>query len=157
MKRREAAVVAGLIAAHLLFRVGFGLQNQVPDLMLLALLLASRSLSIRAGAALGFVMGLVEDSFSMLSFGASVFAMTVVGTVGAQVRHLFVGRSIFFQSTYFFLGKWLRDLLAWFVSDAASRQGFLDLVLIESPLMALYVAATGVAIRFLMARKDSRR
>lgn len=149
--------MVGLIVAHLLFRVGFGLQNQVPDLMLLALLLASRSLSIRAGAALGFVMGLVEDSFSMLSFGASVFAMTVVGTVGAQVRHLFVGRSILFQSTYFFLGKWLRDLLAWLVSDSASRQGFLDLVLIESPLMALYVAATGVAIRFLMARKDNRR
>ena len=148
--------MVGLIVAHLLFRVGFGLQNQVPDLMLLALLLASRSLSIRAGAALGFVLGLVEDSFSMLSFGASVFAMTVVGTAGAQVRHLFVGRSILFQSTYFFLGKWIRDLLAWIVSDAPSRQHFLDHVFIESPLMALYVTAAGIAIRFLMAREDSR-
>ena len=157
MKRREAAVVVGLIVAHLLFRVGFGLQNQVPDLMLLALLMASRSLSIRAGAALGFFLGLVEDSFSMLSFGASAFAMTVVGTAGAQVRHLFVGRSVFFQSTYFFLGKWTRDVLAWLVSDGSSRQDFLDHVLIESPLMALYVAAAGIAIRFLIAREHSRK
>lgn len=157
MTRREGGIVVGLIVTHLLLRVGFGLQNQVPDLMLLALLMASRSLSIRAGAALGFVLGLVEDSFSMLSFGASIFAMTLVGTAGAQVRHLFVGRSVFFQSTYFFLGKWLRDTMAWLVSNPSSRAGLVDHLLVESPLMALYVAAAGLAIRFLLAREPAGR
>ena len=156
MTRRDAGVVVGLIFTHLLLRVGFGLQNQVPDLMLLALLLASRSLSLRAGAGLGFVLGLVEDSFSMLSFGASVFAMTLVGTAGAQARHLFVGRSIYFHSTYFFLGKWVRDVLSWVVSNASTRGGFVDHVLIESPLASLYVAAAGVAIRLLATRESIR-
>ena len=155
MTRRDAGIVAGLIFTHLLLRVGFGLQNQVPDLMLLALLMASRSLSLRAGAGLGFALGLIEDSFSMRSFGASVFAMTLVGTAGAQARHLFVGRSLHFHSTYFFLGKWMRDFLSWVVSDASSRGGFADHVLIESPLASLYVAAAGVAIR--LATKESNR
>ena len=153
MSLREAGVVVGLVIAHLVLRVGFGLQNEAPDLLVLALLLASRSLSLRAGAALGFVLGLIEDAFSMLSFGASVFAMTLVGTMGAQVRHLFVGRSIFFQSTYFFLGKWARDLLAWIVSDVDSRKVFFDHIFIESPLMALYVTVIGVAARLLFPRE----
>lgn len=157
MTRRDLGIVGGLIFAHLLLRVGFGLQNEVPDFMLLALLLASRFLSLRAGAGLGFVLGTVEDSFSPLSFGASIFAMTLVGTAGALVRNLFVGRSVFFQATYFFLGKWVCDCLSWLVSNPSSRGGLVDQVLIESPLMALYVAATGVAIRFLVAREPNRR
>lgn len=157
MNRRDAGILVGLVFTHLLFRVGFGLQDQVPDLLVLALLMASRSLSLRAGAGLGFILGVVEDSFSMLSFGASIFAMTLVGAAGAQVRHLFVGRSVLFQSTYFFLGKLVRDLLAWLVSDVASRGDFFDQLLIESPLRALYVAAAGVAVRLLLFRESSRR
>ena len=157
MNFREAIVVVGLILAHLLLRIGFGLENAAPDLMLLALLLASRSLSLGGGAMLGFGLGLLEDAFSMLSFGASVFALTLVGTMGAQVRHLFVGRSIFFQSTYFFLGKWVRDLLAWLVSNPDSREVFIDHVLLESPLMALYAAAAGVCVRYLFLKESVRK
>lgn len=154
MSVREAVVVASLIIAHLLLRIGFGLGNAAPDLMLLALLLASRSLSLGGGALLGFCLGLLEDAFSMLSFGASVFAFTLIGTLGAQVRHLFVGRSIFFQATYFFLAKWIRDLLAWVVSNPDSREFFVDHVLWESPLMALYAAATGVCVRYLFLKES---
>ncbi len=154
MSAREAIVVASLIIAHLLLRIGFGLGNAAPDLMLLALLLASRSLSLGGGALLGFCLGLLEDAFSMLSFGASVFAFTLMGTLGAQVRHLFVGRSTFFQATYFFLAKWIRDLLAWVVSNPDSREFFVDHVLWESPLMALYAAATGVCVRYLFLKES---
>lgn len=152
MSVREAIVVAGLVVAHLLFRIGFGLQNEVPDLMVLALLLASRPLAPGGGALLGFCLGLLEDAFSMLAFGASVFALTLVGTTAAQVRVMFVGRSIFFQSTYFFLGKWIRDLLAWLVSRPASRDAFVDHILIEAPVSALYVAGAGLCVRYLFLK-----
>ncbi|MCY4574014.1 MAG: rod shape-determining protein MreD [Gemmatimonadetes bacterium] len=157
MSGREAIVVTGLILAHLLLRIGFGLQNAAPDLMLLALLLASRSLSLGGGALLGFCLGLLEDAFSMLSFGASVFALTLIGTMGAQVRHMFVGRSVFFQSTYFFLGKWVRDLLAWLVSNPASRDVFVDHAFMESPMAALYMAAAGVTVRHLFLKDPVRK
>ena len=125
--------------------------------MVLALLLASRFLSPGGGAVLGFGLGLLEDAFSMLSFGASVFALTLVGTMGAHVRVLFVGRSILFQSTYFFLGKWVRDLLAWLVSNPGSRDAFVDHVLIESPIAALYVVAAGVAVSYLFLKDPVRK
>ncbi len=157
MKIREVIVVAGLVVAHLLLRIGFGLQNVAPDLMMLALLLASRSLSPGGGALLGFCMGLLEDAFSLLSFGASVFALTLVGTAAAQIRVVFVGRSILFQSTYFLLGKWIRDLLAWLVSNPDGRDAFVDHVLLESPLNALYVAAVGLTVRYLFLKDPVHR
>lgn len=157
MSIRDGIVVVGLVVVHLLLRIGFGLQSAAPDLMVLALLLASRSLGPGGGALLGFGLGLLEDAFSMLSFGASVFALTLVGTAGAQAQGLFVGRSILFQSTYFFLGKWIRDLLAWLVSNPDSRDAFVDHVLMQSPLAALYVAAAGLCVRYLFLKDTVRK
>ena len=157
MSFREAVVVVGLVVCHLLLRIGFGLQNSAPDLMLVALLIACRPLGPGGGALLGFGLGLLEDAFSMFAFGASVFALTLVGTAGAQARVLFVGRSTLFQSTYFFFGKWLRDLLAWLVSDSGSRDAFVDHVLMESPVAALYAAAAGLCVRHLFLKDPVRK
>ena len=153
---RVAALVAGLVVCHLSLRVALGLEREAPDLFLIAVLIGSRYLSLRAGAALGFVVGLLEDAFSVLSFGATVFAMTVLGTAGAQSRHFFVGNSRWFPLAYFGLGKVLRDLLAWVVSDPATRDGFTDQLLTASPLAALYAAAVGAAVSWLFLRGSLR-
>ena len=157
MTVREAIVVVALIVAHLLLRVGFGLQEVAPDLMVLALLVSSRPLGPGGGAAMGFGLGLLEDAFSMLSFGASVFALTLVGTAAALIRHHFEGRSLFFQFTFFFLGKWIRDMLAWLVSNPEGRDAFLDQALIASPLAGLYLAAAGLSVRYLFLREPVRK
>ena len=157
MNVREAIVVVALIVAHLLLRIGFGLRDVAPDLMLLALLVASRSLGPGGGAALGFGLGLLEDAFSMLSFGASVFALTLVGTAAALVRHLFEGRSLFFQFTFFFLGKWVRDQVAWLVSNPEGRDAFVDQALIASPLAGLYLAVVGLTVRYLLLGESARK
>ncbi len=69
-----------------------------------------------AGAALGFFFGILEDAFSVLAFGASALAMTVVGILGARTRDLFVGDSLLFLFVYLALGKLLRDLIYWVVA-----------------------------------------
>ena len=156
MTVRVATLTASLILVHLTLRVALGLGSEAPDLFLIAVLIGSRHLSLGTGAALGFAVGLIEDSFAMSSFGATVFAMTVAGTAGAQTRHLFVGNSWTFLLSYFGLGKLLRDLLSWLASDSANRNAFVDQFVFESPLLALYAGVVGTLISLLALRGTLR-
>ncbi len=144
-------LVSGLVLFHLFLRVGLGFGTETPDLCVMAVLLGSRSLSVPAASALGFALGVLEDAFATASFGASVFAMTLVGAVGAKVCSRYDSATLRFLTMYFLVGKWTRDLLAWVVSDAAARSPFVEQMFIASPLMALYAAAAGVAARLLFA------
>ena len=157
MRLRLFLLCTSLILTHLLLHVALALGPMAPDLLVVALLLASRALGSAGGAALGFVLGLLEDAFAVVSFGANVVALTVVGALGARTRDFFVGDSIRFLAVYFTLGKWGRDVLAWVASDPASRPPLDDLALVESPLMGLYAAAAGVLIRLLFIRRPVHR
>ena len=152
MSLRVFLLCTGLVVTHLLLHVALGLGKVAPDLAVVALLLASRSLGSAGGAATGFVLGLLEDAFSVVSFGANVFAMSVVGALGARTRDLFVGDSIPFLAVFLAIGKWGRDVLVWVVSDLGSRAPFNHFVLVESPLLALYAAAAGLVARLVFAR-----
>lgn len=152
MNLRVFLLCTGLIVTHLLLHVALGLGRGAPDLAVVALLLASRALGSAGGAATGFVLGLLEDAFSVVSFGANVFAMSVIGAVAGRTRELFVGDSIPFLAVFLALGKWGRDALVWLVSDTGGRGPFNDSILVEGPLLALYAAAAGLLARLLFAR-----
>lgn len=157
MRLRLILLCTTLIVTHLVLHVALELGPVAPDLVVVALLLASRSLGSGGGAVLGFVLGLVEDAFATISFGANVFALTVVGALGARTRDFFVGDSIPFLAVFFTLGKWSRDLLAWTASDPAARLPLGDLALVESPLLGLYAAAAGLVFRVLFVRRRGNR
>ena len=152
MNLRVLLLCTGLTLAHLLLHIALGLGKIAPDLAVVALLLASRALGGAGGAATGFLLGLLEDAFSVASFGANVFAMSVVGALASRTRGLFVGDSIRFLAVFLVLGKWGRDLLVWTVSDPGGRAPFNDSMLVEAPLLALYAAAAGLVARLLFAR-----
>lgn len=152
MNLRVLLLCTGLVVTHLLLHVALGLGKVAPDLAVVALLIASRALGSAGGAATGFVLGLVEDAFSVVSFGANVFAMSVVGAVAARTRELFVGDSIPFLAVFLVAGKWGRDVLVWLVWDTGSRPPFNDFALLESPLLAVYAAAAGLLARLVFAR-----
>lgn len=139
-------VVSGLFLLHFLLHVGFGLGRGAPDLLTVALLLAAREVGVGTAAGTGFLFGLLEDSLSVLSFGANGVAMSLVGFAGAVTRDLFVGDSLFFLVSYFVLGKFVRDLLHWVVVGDAVRQPFLEHVLLQGLLGGLYAALVGLAV-----------
>ena len=157
MRLRLFLLCTALVVTHLVLHVALELGPVAPDLVVVALLLASRSLGGSGGAVLGFVLGLMEDAFAVISFGANVFALTVVGALGARTRDFFVGDSIPFLAVFFTLGKWSRDLLAWTASDPAARPPLDDLALVQSPLLGLYAAAAGLVVRFLFIRRGMNR
>lgn len=143
---RVWVVVAGLVLLHFLLHVGLGVGRSAPDLLTVALLLAAREVGVGAAAGLGLVFGLAEDALSVLSFGANAVSMTVVGLLGAVTRDLFVGDSLVFLVSYFVLGKWARDLVAWFMMGDALRHPFMDQVVAQGFLGGVYAAAVGIAV-----------
>jgi rod shape-determining protein MreD len=137
-------VVVLLVILHFILHVGLGIRSAAPDLLTVALLLGARDLRIGSAAGLGFFFGLLEDALSVLVFGASALTMTLLGILGAGTREIFMGDSRLFVVSYFFAGKWLRDLLHWTMMGEELRGPFVDQVLLQGFTGALYVAAIGV-------------
>ena len=141
--------VALLVVLHFVLHLAIGFGPAAPDLLLVAVLLGARRLGGAGAAGLGFVLGLIEDALSLVAFGASAVALTVVGYLGARSRDLLEGESFFFIAIYLFLGKWLRDAIQMAVSrgDAPEWNNLLTV----APLTALYTAIAG-AVALLIFR-----
>lgn len=143
---RVWSIVVLLVFAHFLLHLGFGLEREAPDLLVVALLVGAREVKLAPGAALGFAFGILEDAFSALAFGASTIAMTVTGAAGARTQDLFVGDSLLFLVSYLFLGKWMRDLIFWVAVGENLRGPFDDVMLVQASLASAYAALVGVAV-----------
>lgn len=144
--------IGGLVVLHFLLHLGFGIGRAAPDLLTVALLLAAWTGGIGRGAGFGFAFGLLEDAFSVLAFGANAVAMTVVGALGSVTREFFVGESLLFFVAYLVVGKWVRDFLQWIVAGEAVREPFVQGLVLQSGLAALYGAAVGVALILITGR-----
>lgn len=139
-------MVAALFLLHFMLHVGLGYGRGAPDLLTVALLVAAREIGFGQAAALGLVFGLMEDALSILAFGANSIAMTVVAIGGAFTRDLFVGDSWVFRASYFLIGKWMRDLIHWIAVGETIRQPFVEEVVIQGGIGALYAAAVGFVL-----------
>lgn len=150
---RVWAVVGLLVILHFGLHLSLALGKSAPDLLTLALLIAAREAGVGAAAGLGFLFGLLDDAFSVVAFGANTFALTVTGVLGSKARDLFVGDSPVFTTFYLFLGKWCRDFLYWVAHWVAAGESmgepFVDAMLINSPLAAVYAALIGLTVVFV--------
>ncbi len=146
-----------LVILHFLIHLGFGIGSGAPDLLTLALLLAAREVGMGWASGMGFLFGLLADSFSSLAFGASTLALTAVGIVGARTRDFFVGETFLFFFFYLAGGKWLRELLYWVVAGGGLRGPFLDHLLVDGTLAALYMAVVGILILMLFGGREALR
>lgn len=150
-------LVGGLVTLHFMLHVGFGYGRGAPDLLTIGLLLAAREVGLGAAAGVGLAFGLLEDALSVLAFGANSVTMTAIGIAGAFTRDLFVGDSRVFVVSYFFAGKWMRDLLHWLMVGEGLRQPFLNEVLVQGTVAAAYAALIGIALLALMGRAGEVR
>lgn len=141
--------VAALVVAHLVLTISLGMGEGAPDLLTLALLIGAREVRIGVASGLGFLLGLVGDGLRILTFGAGVLAMTVLGALGSATRTLFVGDSLVFLLSYLFLGKWSLDLIQWILVGDAVREPFVDALLVRGPLGAAYMTLVGLAALFV--------
>lgn len=141
-----AALVVGLVVLHFFLRVGLGLGPLVPDLMVVALLLAARQMRPGWAAGLGLLLGILEGAMVPFAFGASALVLTVLGYLGSRTREFVSGYSPVFLAFYIFAGKWLYDALLYLVVLLNARPGPASTLLLISPLTALYAAVAGVVV-----------
>jgi cell shape-determining protein MreD len=156
-RRVVAILVPLLVVIHLFLHLGLGIGKAAPDFMTVALLLAAREVGMGAGGALGFSLGLLEDSFSVLAFGANTLALTIVGILGARTRDFFVGESRRFFFTYLVAGKLLRNLIHWLAAGERVRAPFLNAVVVDGTVAAVYCAVLGVLLLLPFERKGALR
>jgi cell shape-determining protein MreD len=147
-------LVAALAVLHFVLHVALGFGRGAPDLLTVGLLLAVREVGAGAAAVIGLFFGLLEDALGVLAFGANSIAMTLIAILGAFTRDLFVGDSRLFVVSYLFIGKWVRDLVYWFMAGESLRLPFVDQVLRQGTLAALYAAAVGSLLLALAGRSS---
>lgn len=136
-------LIALLVVLHFVLRIGMGLQELAPDLLVIALLLAAREARAGTAAGLGLLLGILDGAVVPFTLGASAVVLTLLGFLGARSRDLFAGDSYLFLAIYLFAGKWLFDTLLYLLTGQAFAPGASYLLLI-SPLAALYAAAVGL-------------
>ncbi len=128
-----------LVLVHLMLHVGLGIGESAPDLMTVAVLLAARRMRATTAALLGLLLGVLEDSLALVSFGASAVAFSAIAVLGARSRDLFEGDSLLFVALYLFLGKALRDAIHVLLTEAES-----GMLLSSTPIAALYAMVAGI-------------
>ena len=138
-------LVVLLVALHFVLRVGLGLGELFPDLIVVAALLAARQVRAGWAAGIGLLLGILEGAVVPLTFGASALALTLVSYLGSRTREIFSGGGLVFVAFYVFAGKWLYDVLLYLILLADARPGPATALLLISPLAALYAAAAGLA------------
>lgn len=148
--------IAILVVVHLVLHVAIGLGAVAPDILTVAVLLAARRLKGSAAAAVGLVLGILNDALSLTTFGAMALVYAIVGFLGARSRDLFEGDSLLFVAVYVFLGKWLRDALYFVVTRSAHGDPWGSL-LTTAPVAAIFAAFSAmVAVTLYRAATGER-
>jgi rod shape-determining protein MreD len=141
---RFGLFIAGLVVLHFVLRVGLGLGVLAPDLLVIALLLASRRLRPGSAAGVGFLLGLLEGSANPTVFGASGLALSVVGYLGSRSREWLAGDDPITMVAYFFVGTLLYEILLYVLLALIGVGGSPMALLIPALFASLYAAAVGL-------------
>lgn len=145
-----------VVLAHFILHVAIGMGTSTPDLLTVAVLLASRRLSGAFSAVVGLLLGVLVDALSLTSFGANALAYAIVGFLGARSRDLFEGDSLLFVGVYIFLGKWVRDAIFLMLTRSGTGDTWGSL-LTFSPIAAVYAAISAmVALTLYRAATGER-
>ncbi|MBA2708950.1 MAG: rod shape-determining protein MreD [Gemmatimonadaceae bacterium] len=120
------------------------------DFLVLALLLTAIRVRPAAGAVIGLALGIVSDSLTPDALGAGAVAMTVVGYLASWLKAVFFADNLALNAFFFFLGKWIFDVIYFTVEQRLGGIELIQQVLLWSPLSAAGTAVAGVLLLLIM-------
>ena len=146
---RALATFLILVLLHYTLRPLLGWRAPM-DFLILALLLAAIRVRPAAGALIGLALGIVSDSLTPEALGAGAIAMTIVGYLASWLKAVFFADNIALNAFFFFLGKWVFDLIYFIVEHRLLGIELVQQLLLWSPLSAAATAVAGVVLLFVM-------
>jgi len=144
-------VMALLVAGQFWLRPRLGDPRFAPDFILVAFLFLATRSRPAAGAAVGFLVGLLSDAVGPTAFGASALACTVVGYLAGLATSLFVADNALVTGLFVLVAAWLRDLIQVLAGNQLRGDALLWQVFVGSPLAALTTALLALVV-FLVFR-----
>lgn len=120
------------------------------DFLLLALLLTAIRVRPAGGAIIGLALGLVSDSLTPAALGAGAVGMTIVGYMASWLKAVFFADNLALNALFFFLGKWVLDVIYFTVEQRLGGIEVVQQVLLWSPLSAAATAIAGVLLLLIM-------
>ena len=146
---RAAATFVILVLLHYTLRPLLGWRAPM-DFLVLALLLSSIRVRPAVGALIGLALGIVSDSLTPDALGAGAIAMTIVGYLASWLKAVFFADNIALNAFFFFLGKWIFDVIYFSVEQRIGGVELIQQLLVWSPLSAAATAMAGVLLLFIM-------
>lgn len=131
--------VAVLAFLHFTLRPIFDSWFVSPNLLVCAALIAARGLKPSTAVAVGFALGLLEDSIAVSYFGLATLLLVLLTYLGARTRDLFLGEERLFIGTYLLVGTWLYEAASYVLVGGGGNA--VSYLLLRAPLDGL---ATGV-------------
>jgi rod shape-determining protein MreD len=116
-----------------------------PDFLLIGLMLFAMRSGAGAGALVGFLVGLIEDTLTPARFGAATLAHTLVGYLASWGRAVFFADNMLVNAAFVAVGLWLRDLIVLVASETDHKQ-LLTQLTFYSPVQALTTAAFALLV-----------
>jgi rod shape-determining protein MreD len=135
-----------LVLLHFTVRGYLGGDRVAPDFLLLALLIYTIRAEPGRSAVAGFIIGLLRDALTPVSFGAGALAHTLVGFFSSWAKAVFFAEHVFVRGCLFFAGTWLRNLIVLLVSGKLQSTQVAWELLVWSPLQGLTTAIVGVVV-----------
>ncbi len=142
-------VVLLLLAVQAFVRPRFLPSRYAPDFTLVALLFFAIRSRPGAGAAAGFVVGVLTDAVAPGGFGAAAFALTIIGYLAGWLKAIVFPDNVLVNALFVFAASWLRDALEMAVSNTLRSGDLGGQLLVASPLAALSTAAAAVVALLL--------
>ena len=146
---RAVATFVILVLLHYTLRPLLGWRAPM-DFLVLALLLAAIRVRPAFGAILGLALGIVSDSLTPDALGAGAIAMTIVGYLASWLKAVFFADNIALNAFFFFLGKWVFDVIYFTVEHRLGGIELVQQLLLWSPLSAAATAIAGILLLFVM-------
>lgn len=116
-----------------------------PDFLLIGLMLFAMRSGAGAGALVGFLVGLIEDTLTPARFGAATLAHTLVGYLASWGRAVFFADNMLVNGAFVAVGLWVRDLIVLVASETDHKQ-LLTQLTFYSPVQALTTAAFALVV-----------
>lgn len=146
---RALIVFVVLVVLHFTLRPLLGWRAPM-DFLVIAVLLAAVRMRPGAAALIGFLTGLAADSLTPASFGAGAFALTGLGFAASWLKAVFFADNLAVNAFYFFLGKWVFDLVYLLAERRMGGVELLTQLLLWSPISAALTAVVGVLLLLLL-------